>query len=194
MISFPAAAAVSVLAPHIVAVLSGREFAEAVPVMRLSAPLVVLMGYSSFVGMQVLFTSKGDGKLLKAALPSAGVCIALNLLLAPRFAQLGSTLALLAAEICSATVLTLLARRNHLEFRLFGREFFRYPILSLVAGVAMYAASRPIRADLPALAAGGAAGMAFYLSALVAMRDPLIMETLAIALRRLRMVMGRSVA
>jgi O-antigen/teichoic acid export membrane protein len=185
-LAFPAAGILMVLAPPIIRVLSGPGFEEAVLSMRIASVLVVLMGITNFVGLQVLLPDRGEGKLLAATAAGASVNLALNFLLIPRFAQHGAAAALIAAETSSAIVLGLMSRGSRLGFRLMDGIALRYAAMALPATVAASAAGQWAAPDLLLLPAAFAAGAGVYLGGLAMLRDPLLLEIAAMAGARLK--------
>ena len=63
MLSFPIAGYLLALSAPIIRMLSGPGFEAAVPTMVISAPLVLLMGFTNFLGLQIIFPDKGEKKL-----------------------------------------------------------------------------------------------------------------------------------
>lgn len=185
-LAFPAAGVILALAPRILNVLSGPGFEGAVPAMRITAPLIILMGFTNFIGLQIIFPNHGEKKLLVTTLISAAVDLALNLALIPAMGQNGTALALIGAECSSAIALALMSRSHGLGFRLVDGITLRYASMALLASAAVYAVSRLWQGpDMAVLPAAFAAGCIVYLGGLWMMADPLLIE-LAAVLKGLR--------
>ena len=166
-----------VLAPRILNVLSGPGFEAAIPAMRITATLVILMGFTNFIGLQIIFPNHGEKKLLITTLISAAVNLALNLTLIPSMGQNGSALALIGAECSSAIALAIMSGGHGLGFRLVDGVTIRYASMALLASAAIYAVSRFWGAsDIAVLPAAFAAGCVVYLGGLWLMADPLLKE------------------
>lgn len=98
LLTFPAMAFLAAAAPEICRLAFGPAFDGAVPVIRIAAPIVVVIGFTHFIGMQVLFPQGGEKTLLVSVAVAALVGVGLNLALVPRFGHVGAAWALLAAE------------------------------------------------------------------------------------------------
>jgi O-antigen/teichoic acid export membrane protein len=181
LFAFPISGLLLALAPRIIRFLSGPGYEGAVTAMRISAPLVVLMGFTNFIGLQIIFPNKGEMKLLRATLLSAGLCLVLNLLLIPGMKQNGTAIALIAAESCSAVVLAFLAGKTGLDFHFFDRLFFRYLALGAAASALAWFIAGRIAADFPAILVSGAAALAAYGSVLYLAKDPMAREIAGLA-------------
>lgn len=190
---FPISGGLLVLAPRIVRVLSGAGFAPAATAMRISSPIVLLVAFTSFLGLQVMLPNKEDKKILLTTLLSACVCLVLNFILIPRFGQNGTALALVAAESCSAlTLAAWSSSAKRLGFRLLDRNFLRYLAWGAIASAVMYVVADPIRSDWLSLIAAGAAGGAAYILGLAVTGDALVRESLALARRNLASYAGKA--
>jgi O-antigen/teichoic acid export membrane protein len=191
-LAFPAAGVMFVLAPRILHVLSGPGFETAIPAMRITSPLVILMGFTNFIGLQIIFPNNGEKKLLITTLISAGVDLAVNLALIPSMGQNGSALALIGAECSSAVALAIMSGGHGLGFRLVDGIAVRYASMALLASAAVHAVSRFWRApDAAVLPAAFAAGCIVYLGGLWLLADPLLRE-LAGVLRGLRRTLTKA--
>ena len=191
-LAFPAAGVILVLAPRILHVLSGPGFETAIPAMRITAPLVILMGFTNFIGLQIIFPNHGEKKLLVTTLISGGVDLVLNLTLIPAMGQNGSAIALIGAESSSAIALALMSGGHGLGFRLVDGITLRYASMASLASAAVYAVSRLWRApDLVVLPAAFAAGCMVYLGGLWMMSDPLLKELVAV-LQGMRRSLGKA--
>jgi O-antigen/teichoic acid export membrane protein len=178
MTTFPVVGALLILAPAIVRMISGPGFMEAVPAMRITAPLVAIMGFSNFLGLQVIFPNGGDRKLMVTSLLAASLDLGLNLILIPRFGYLGTAIALVAAEAGSLLTLCAFSRGTGFGRILFNGTTLRYAAAAgISSGIIFLVSKAPGPAPLIAPAAA-AVGAACYLAFLWLAKDPLTLEIL----------------
>jgi O-antigen/teichoic acid export membrane protein len=156
--------------------------------MMISAPLVVMMAFTNFLGLQIIFPNRGESKLLIVTLISAAVNLTLNLLLVRSYGQNGAAFALICAELNSVFILSLMSKGTRLEFPLFGIDAMRYVAAAAVSTAAIFGLSRISGPDLLALPMASGAGAACYLLMLKVTGDPMLMEFLEVLGRKLKRV------
>lgn len=178
--SLPMTAGLMVLAYPLTILFCGGEFADAVPVLWWNAPIIIFIGLTNVMGIQVLFPMDKINLVLISVSGGAVVNLILNILLIPPFGATGASIAALAAE-GAVLVLQLILGRKYYPFSL--RDLFPLKyivatiIMALVVGVFTI-----ITSDLWLQLFGGiAAGVTVYMVALYMMRDTLFMETLSLA-------------
>lgn len=98
LLSIPIGAGLILLAPEIILLLANQRFLPAIPVIRVMAPLTLIIGLSNLFGMQIL-TSMGKEKLtLYAVTVGMVLSVVLNLILIPRFSYMGAAWTTLITE------------------------------------------------------------------------------------------------
>lgn len=116
-VAFPLIAGGIVLAPQIIGILAGDQYWEAVPVMRLIMPLVLVVGLAQIWVIQVLLPMKKDNVVLWSAVLSAAVGVILNVTLVGKYSYLGSAIAMLGAELVNDSVTMVYAlKKGYLKF------------------------------------------------------------------------------
>jgi polysaccharide transporter, PST family len=85
-------------APTIITILTGPQFAEAVPALRILALLLPLGALVNSVGLQWLLPFGRDGVVNAIILTTAAIDLALGVALAPRFGHIGMAVAAVVAE------------------------------------------------------------------------------------------------
>ena len=176
LVAFPSAVGVAVLAPQIMAAVAGPKFGAAVPALRIASLLIPVIGFTNFLGIQILVSNRQENGLFWATL-AASVCnICLNLLLIPRFAQNGAAIASVSAEVTALVVIVLWAGRGFVQFRIFDSQSVKYLLLSVCMGLLLF--------PLPIFFGGGPLflacfclfGAAVYFCGLLALRDKIAVE------------------
>ena len=184
----PAAAFVLAAAPELTALVFGTEFSGAAASMRICAPIILINGFTNFLGLQILFP-RGEERLMLFAVGAAAVVdAALIRLLAPHMAQEGAAIALLAAESTVLAVQGWAYRRRHAHTAEIGKNAWRYFLAAPAAAAAVLAGRAVSGQPALALAAALAIGTPAYLGALFALQDPVAKELLA----RARQALGLS--
>lgn len=188
---FPLFTLIWALAPGVVALLAGPEFSSAANTLRVTLPLLPLAGFSTWLGLQILFPKGEEKALLISALFASATNIALNLTLIPRFAENGTAAAAVATEACAAIVLIAFARKRHLDFRLLDGRAVRFIAIAGLAGGLAYAVSKFLPAPAVAVPVSMAVGAVAYLAALSAFRDPTALDVWATGTSKLRAALSR---
>ena len=114
--SFPIIIWMMLMAPDIVRLISGPEFGGAVFPMVIIAPLLFVVGYEQILVLQTLLPLGKDRIMLRNSLIGAALGVALNVLLVPSFASIGSSAVWIAVE-CIILVLSQIAVTKELNLR-----------------------------------------------------------------------------
>jgi O-antigen/teichoic acid export membrane protein len=187
-LGFPLVTGLFLLAPQVMSVLAGKGFAESVLTMRIAMPILLIIGVSNFVGLQILFPNGGEKILFQATLIAAAVDICANLWLIPLYQQNGAAVATVCAEATTLAFFIILAGKRYFTFRFFDRQSFIYLCASAAMGLVVWAITVMVSNSFAALAVAVAAGVCVYLGILRALNDALAVEILALARAR---VFGR---
>ncbi|MEO6095769.1 MAG: flippase [Fibrobacteria bacterium] len=162
----------------------GSQFSGASGIMRLTAPLIIVIGFTNCLGMQMLFP-KGEEKLLFASIAvAAAVNVGLNLLLIPALGAKGAAIATLAAETAVLIVQAAMAWKRHALGNMIDFRTALYAGASLLACLPFLAPWPTVVPVALRLALECAVGGALYLGCLAMCKDPLAREFLG-RMRRL---------
>lgn len=118
----PVSAALALLAPECILVFSGKQFEDAIPVMRILSVLPLLIGLGHFYCFQILLPAGKTQHIFLAVLAGVFTCLLLNILLVPHWKSIGAAVANVATE-CVVTA----------GYIFYMRRFF-IPRLQLVYG------------------------------------------------------------
>jgi O-antigen/teichoic acid export membrane protein len=192
----PAVAGIVLLAPDLVQALAGQRFVGAIPMMRLMAPLIVVVALRDFASGNILYPNHRERWIFGFTLFSAISIPLLGLALLPGSSAPGMMMAgiLLGVETVNAIGLLFLASRLFpLDWLSRGNRLaiVNTAIMAVVVVAVHQALLRlPLPADSLTLAAivrlGGAvlAGLGTYAGLLLWQRDPLMMNPLRPLTRR----------
>jgi O-antigen/teichoic acid export membrane protein len=96
---FPIIMCGSALAAPIIHIAAGQGFNGAIICFKLILPLIFVLGVAQILANQILMTIKKDNELLIASVIGGVIGLVLNILLVPRFHEVGTSYVLLVSEI-----------------------------------------------------------------------------------------------
>lgn len=136
-LSLPCMMAMILLSSQIVTIFCGEAFAEASVVVAYSAPILLLVGLSNIIGIQVLY-SQGKEKIVVGSLV-VGVIINFicNLLLIPAFHYKGASLSMIVAEF-SVLFIQIMVSRAYIPFKFSDIKATNYLLGTFFMCVAMF--------------------------------------------------------
>lgn len=137
LVSIPSCIGLSLVSYHVIMLLSGQHYISAVPVMRIMNPIILIIGISSFVGMQLFMPLRKEKYTLYSVICGAGVNFSLNLMLIPKFQAFGAAISTLCAEVM-VTVVQLILAKDLINLRNLFRPFAFYLFDSAVMGLFVY--------------------------------------------------------
>ncbi len=120
-LSFPICGGLILLAPSLIRIFSGEGFVPAIPTLQIISPIIVAIGISNLIGLQVLYPLGKIKIVTISTLVGAIINCSLNLLMIPKFAQNGAAVATVCAEIC-VTLTQFIIARKYIPFKLIDRQ------------------------------------------------------------------------
>lgn len=130
-VALPLSAALICFAHPMTLLLCGSHFTDAIAVVMITAPTVLIVSISDVVGMQVLLPKNKETIIVCSTAVAAMVNVALNFLLIPYLAEIGAAIGTLAAEL-SILVVEIVWGRKYISFGFFGKS-----VTNIVAGTAV---------------------------------------------------------
>jgi O-antigen/teichoic acid export membrane protein len=125
MISIPATIGIFMLAEAIILLYAGPNYIEAIPTIRIISPIIIAIGLSNLIGIQIL-TSYGKEKItLVSTLIGAIINFTLNLLLIPSMQQNGAAIGTIVAE-SSVTIIQLIFAHSYLKGNVKWKTIYSY--------------------------------------------------------------------
>ena len=152
-IATPAAVGLSVLASCVIRVLSGDGFIESVPIMRIINPVIVIVGMSNFLGVQLFMPLRKEKWTLYSNIAGAICNLTLNSIFIPKFGALGAAIGSLFAEL-AVTSCQLFLARNYISINNIMIRLIKYFLLSCVMGLCVYIVTQ-LNLDLIVMMVGG---------------------------------------
>ncbi len=109
--SLPMALGLWLIAPSVIPLYFGRGYDKVIPLVRILALLLPIIGCSNIVGMQLFVPIKKERWLTCSVVAGVAVNVGLNAFLIPRFASAGAAAASVLAELAVTLVQLALARK-----------------------------------------------------------------------------------
>lgn len=136
-IALPMVAGLILLAEPIIGVFSGSGYAPSVPTLQAIAPIIFFVGISGFLSMQILYPMGKENLVIVVASCTTAVNVICNLLLIPRYAQVGAAVASSVSELSGMVVVIFIAGR-YLKFSLFNVRQLNYIVGTAIMAVVVY--------------------------------------------------------
>ena len=156
LIVFPLIIGVWVLAPEIIAIISGGGFGESVRVLRILVFALGCIFFGHYFTM-LLIVSGAQKKLMKALMVAAVLNISLNLILIPQYSYIAAAGVSLLTELLVVLLTGTLAFRQ-IKFRPSFRPIWRISLATLIMALVMYYLEQE-----PFLVAGLAGALSYIL-------------------------------
>ena len=183
LLAFPSAVGLTLLAEPIIYLLSGDKFMEAVPAMRIMNPLLVVMGISNLLGVQVFFPLKKEKWTLYSDICGAIVNLSLNMILIPKLYSLGAAIGTIVAETCVTLVQVILARKI-INVKIILKSFFKYFIFSTIMAIPVFICTILIKNILLNLVVSIFVGISMYFITLIVTKNELLLDLLSVVKKR----------
>lgn len=178
--SFPCMAALIILAPQIILVFCGKDFLDAVPVLIWTVPVILVVGISNVIGIQILYPYGKENIVILSTLGGALFNIVLNTLLIPRYSYIGAAISTLIAEIV-VTIIQICVGRKFIpfkfNFKLISNYFIATIVMAIILSVSIHIIDNPYLAAIICIIEG----LVIYLVMLSVLKDSLFKEILRFA-------------
>jgi O-antigen/teichoic acid export membrane protein len=134
-----------VLAPEIIQLFGGRQYTESVLAIRLLAPIIIIVGLSNFVGLQILYINRKEKYYTIAVSIAAIINFIFNFFMIPMFKQDGAILGTVLAEVIALVILIVFAWKWLQDTKLFSWNTIQYFIASIVMACVIFFISSMIK-------------------------------------------------
>ena len=133
-ICLPLTCGLFVTAPNLIKVLCGQEFIPATFASQIIAPIILMVGISNVMGIQVLYPKGKIKTVMHCCLIGAIVDLLLCIILIPLFSYNGTAIAYLCAEITSTVSMYIIAKKD-LPICFFPKYYIDYLVGSILMSV-----------------------------------------------------------
>ena len=177
LISIPCAIGLSLVTEPAILLFSGIEYKAAIPIMRTMNPIIVIIGLSALLGIQILVPMNKQKYTLISEIIGAVSNFTLNIILIPRYSAMGAAIATVIAETLVTSTQIFFARK-YFDLKKFLRPFLRYIANACTMGGCVYLIGThitniPAKLFVPALC-----GAIVYFILLVLEKNSFVMQYL----------------
>ncbi|WP_303026964.1 flippase [Duncaniella muris] len=172
-LALPITVGLMLLAGPITMIFCGPEFSESIPVLYISAPIIVFISLTNLMGIQILYPMDKVKLLIIGASGGAIMNICLNIILMPPLGAKGAAIATFAAEL-SILVIQIVLGRLYYPFKI--SELIKWKVITAttVMGIAIYLSQTFPMSDLGRLIIGFSVGITVYGVTLWILKDQML--------------------
>ena len=124
-LSLPFTAGLILLAEPIITIFCGQAFMGAVPVIYWTAPVILFIGLTNVLGIQILYPQGKENIVIYSTLGGAIINLILNFLLIPKYSASGAGISTFAAELV-VLVIQIIAGRKYIPISIFNKKNTKY--------------------------------------------------------------------
>lgn len=183
-ISLPLTCGFLFAAPYIIEVLCGQEFIPATLSSQIIAPIILMVGISNVMGIQILYPKGKIKTVIHCCMIGAIVDLILNICLIPAFSYNGTAIAYLCAEIATTASMYIIAR-NDIPISFFRKCHVNYFIGSILMSVILL--SVPLFGEfspVTILTVQILAGTTIYFLYLLVKKDSFVMQVISKVIKK----------
>ena len=184
-LSLPCIVGLIVLAIPVIRIFCGDEFLAAVPVLCWTAPIILFIGLSNVIGLQILYPMGKESIVIWSTVGGAVLNFLLNLLLIPSLGAVGAAISTFGAELIVLLIQIVVGRR-YLSIRLFERDYLNYLHASVLMAFALCGLSLLISNSWLLITASVMVGAFSYAGFLWFKRDILFLEIFSFATKLIK--------
>lgn len=177
MFSVPCAAGLFILAEPAVLLFSGEQFLPAVPVMKIMNAVIVFIGLSNVIGIQIFMSVGKEKYTLFSVIVGATANFVMNMILIPRFGAKGAAIGTVCAEF-SVTAIQVVWAREYFDFKRLLVHVLKILVSLSVMSICVSCVCRFFNVYAMELIFGVISGALSYSLCLFILRDSLFSEIL----------------
>lgn len=180
--AIPLTVGIILLARPITLCFCGEDYADSITVVIYTAPVIVFIGLTNIIGIQVLYPYGKEIIVIVSTLVAACLNVILNFLLIPLFAESGAAISMLTSEI-SVFLVQMKWGGRYIPFSLIDRQILNYFLAAIImsAGILLCHSVDNIWGQM---LMGSLLGAFFYLFYLYFRHDYILYEVISIARNR----------
>lgn len=171
MLAFPMMTGIISISCHFVPIFYGDGFEKVKTLLCVISPIIIFIGLSNVIGTQYLLPTKQQKKYTLSVVCGAIVNFGLNLLLIPKYASVGASIATVFAELAVTTVQFWLVRKQ-ISFTSTLKIIAPYFLASILMFIPSLIIGSCIENHTLSLAIQGTASVIIYVATLYIFHDP----------------------
>lgn len=176
-VALPALTAMIVLAVPMVRIACGAAFIPASKVVQFIAPVLLLIGLSNVIGIQIFYPENKSNLVIYSTLGGALINMALNFVLIPKYSYMGAAYSTVIAEFC-VLVIQYLSGRKYVPFSAKDLRVGKYLLATMIMAVAIVCVDFTAESVWISFFVSAMVGMLVYTVSLLVMKDKLMQEIL----------------
>ena len=180
--ALPCMVGMALLAEPLVVLFCGETFSPASEVVAFTAPVLLLIGLSNVIGIQILYPLGKQNIVVWSMVIGIAINFVLNLLFIPTMSYMGTVWATLVAELIVLGIQVYYGR-SYIPFRLKQMHVRTYIIASFLMGVGVYVVAGWFPFSLVTFVGTCLVGMVIYVFVLFMMKDALLAEFITYLLK-----------
>ena len=173
MVSMPLSMGLMVTSGEIIHIFCGYSYEESILTLKILAPIVLIIGLSNVLGLQILFPAGKVDIVIKATAMGALSNVILNVFMIPLYKHNGAAISTLCAETI-VTVSMIIMTREFFSFKKVFHPLLNYLIASIIMFVTLLTIPRIASDDISNLFFNFLVGVTIYLSLLWLLKDPFL--------------------
>ena len=176
--AIPITVSIMLLARPITLCFCGGDFINATSVVVFSAPIIIFIGMTNIIGIQILYPYGKENLVIISTLVAAVLNVVLNLLLIPFLAETGAAVSTLVAEFSVLVVQAKLGKK-YIPFAFFDKHIYGYLFATIVMSIGILPFLFVDNVWIQ-LFVGGIVGAIIYMFFLYARHDDMFQETIVV--------------
>lgn len=177
LLSIPCTIGLSLLSESIINVFCGQGYTDAIIPMRIMNPIIIIIGISSYVGINIFISINKEIYKLYSTIAGAVINFVLNSILIPKYGVIGASIATVISE-GTVTLVQLVLLRRFLKIKPVFFKFLIYLLNSIIMAIPVIACLIFIKFEILKLILGCLFGIGIYFLLLLAEKNPFIKEIL----------------
>lgn len=181
-LSLPMIIGLMILATPVTLIFCGDDYIASIPVLYLNAPVILLIGLTNVMGIQILYPKDKVNLVIWSVAGGALINIILNLILIPSWGATGAAIATLFAEF-SVFIIQIILGRNYFPFTWKSIFLKRFVVSAVIMGILIYPIKYIINDYLLQLIISLSLGVLSYSISLYLFKDDIIRNLVSHAVR-----------
>lgn len=175
LLSIPCSIGLSLMSKPVITLLSGTGYEAAVIPMKIMNPIIVLIGLSNFIGIQMFMPLDKEKWTLYSVITGAIINFSLNLFMIPKIGAIGASIATVCGE-STVTIVQLCLLKNYLKIKPIIFSFLKYLANSIFMAVLIIIVMYFINTYWVKLIVGIGVGITSYGLLLLIEKDSLVID------------------
>ena len=130
-LSLPFTSGLILLAEPVITIFCGEAFIDAIPVIYWTSPVILFIGLTSVLGIQILYPLGKENIVIYSTIGGAIVNLILNLILIPRYSAVGAGISTFTAEF-AVLAIQIIAGKKYIPVNIFSKINLRYLIATII--------------------------------------------------------------